>query len=375
MAGLIDKEFTAAEEAALRKELSEEVASDAEAQVGGTSLQPCMSFQATPFAQGSVHGMPSAQSVMQDVGVEPEIFGIDALLDGSAFSAVEDLEEEPQEAVFVCSKSILEEAVVGTSLKYEGWLLSHAEEPRTVRVRDFSKSPSKRSASEPDMLEKKILDILLVDDTGPVMVSLWEECLTAFMQQKEANVHRKKMLVNLSKVSIGKIPKTEWNGECLTTMKVLSTVEARRNSAATLVTFGEAASSPYIGKAQFRVPGAQACIASFDNVKSKMIAPFRGTFLGTVVKTEEAVETKRGNMKRLFDLADEAGNWFTCCAMGRNVNNKALKHGAQIVIFFGTGRSKLNDSPAALFLFQDAVIVQVGWSTSPAMKRFQVEIL
>ena len=328
--------------------------------------------------QNTFESISSDSTVLQHAGPTQKseagggVIGIESLLDGSAFE--ENIQEEViAEVEFLCSKVLLEETALGGSWQYTGWLLHTAEETRRVKVSDYSKSPSKRKAGEVDKIEKDILDIVLLDDTGPVLVSLWGDCVTSFLSQKQSVVGMKK-LVHLSAVSIGSPRKDDWNGECLCTIRNLSTVAARGKSMATVVTFLQHSDSPYIGKMSFSVPNPDACIGSFVGYKSKLTAPFRGNFVGVVADCQGVVESVRGNQKKFFDLVDLAGYWFTCCAWGRNACNKALRDGARIVVFYGTGRSSFGESRAALYLLQDSVTIEVPGVPYPVVKREQLDI-
>ena len=69
-------------------------------------------------------------------------------------------------------------------IKYDGWLIHTASEKRAVNVKDFMKSPSKRSLDDQEKIDKDVLDIILVDDTGLIMVSLWGSCVESFLVRK-----------------------------------------------------------------------------------------------------------------------------------------------------------------------------------------------
>jgi hypothetical protein len=205
-------------------------------------------------------------------------------------------------------------------------------------------------------------------------VALWGDCVSSFFSQKQTHATGGKILVHLSAVSSGKLRKDSWNGECLSNIRVLSTVEARGASPATRITFPKAASSPYIGHLQFQLPGCDSCIASFVGFKAKFKPPFRGTFVGTVTNAQDTAQSARGNPKKFFDLVDSSGHWFSCCALGRNAASKALVDGAVVICFYGTGRSALGDSPAAVYLLDDAVVVQVGRAETSVVRRAQLEL-
>ena len=81
-----------------------------------------------------------------------------------------------------------------------------------------------------------------------------------------------------------------------------------------------------------------------------------------------------GTQKTFSDMVDASGYWFTCCAIGRNSTMKAIKDRCCVIIFYGTGRKALADSPPAVYLFQDAAVLQVSRTSSAVVKRSQLEI-
>ena len=265
--------------------------------------------------------------------VEPittAVFGISSLLDGTAY-----LTEVPMATIwnqeFLSSKNILE-AEKESNGPYEGWLIYHPDAARMVKVRDYSKSPSKRSSEDAQKIEKEVLDLVLLDDTGPVMVSLWGDNVSSFFSQKQSRAGKERHLVNLSVVSSSKLQKNDWNGVSLSTIRCVSSVAARGQNLPTQVTITDQRSSPFIDQVRFVTPGPQACITSFQTLRSIFIAPFRGTFAGMVADVQGASESVRGNAKKFFNLVDANGYWILCCALGRNAGNQALYVGAVIVI-------------------------------------------
>ena len=60
--------------------------------------------------------------------------------------------------------------------------------------------------------------------------------------------------------------------------------------------------------------------------------------------------------------------------MGSHACNEGISDGAEVVVFFATGRSQVKDPPAVLYLFQEAVIVQVRAQGSVPNKPFKLEI-
>jgi len=181
---------------------------------------------------------------------ENRVFGMDALLDGTAFDHIMEVQTS-SDAEFLCSKALLEESVIGGTWQYEGWLLQNQDEPRTVKVPDYSKSPSKRKAEDADKIEKELLDVVLLDDTGPVLVTLWGDCVSRFFSSLRSSTESGRKLVHLSAVSISKLREDDWNGKCLTNIRVLSTTEARGKSLGTVLTFVNEPTSPFIGQGQY----------------------------------------------------------------------------------------------------------------------------
>ena len=108
--------------------------------------------------------------------------------------------------------------------------------------------------------------------------------------------------------------------------------------------------------------------------KTNLKAPFRGTLHGFVNNTQEGGESLRGNMKKYFELVDAAGHWLPCCAMGNHARNEGISDGAEVLVFFATGRGQVKESPAVLYLFQEAVIVKVRAQGSVPNKRFKLEV-
>ena len=105
-----------------------------------------------------------------------------------------------------------------------------------------------------------------------------------------------------------------------------------------------------------------------------MVPPFKGNFVGMVVDVREPEISRRGLPQQTFDLVDESGTWFTCCAVGRCATSPALKNGYQIVLYSGTGRPKTSLATAAVYLFKDAVVVPLYQRTTYAQKQIHLEM-
>ena len=142
------------------------------------------------------------------------------------------------------------------------------------------KSQSKRSYEE--KIDKDVLDIILVDDTGPIMVSLWGNCVDSFLERKTRMEPDAFPLVSFSALSVTTLQQNDWNGRTLSVIHVSNTVEGRRSVADTEITFISSSPSQFISKGiTFQVPRGYACTSNFATVKDNLKAPFRGSFRGS----------------------------------------------------------------------------------------------
>ena len=103
-----------------------------------------------------------------------------------------------------------------------------------------------------------------------------------------------------------------------------------------------------------------------------MVPPFKGNFVGCVADVREPDASQQGLQKQLFDLVDENGTWFTCCALGHCAARPTLKSGLQNVLYNGTGRPKAGTAIAAVYFFKDAVMVPLCQKS--VQKRFHLEM-
>ena len=81
---------------------------------------------------------------------------------------------------------------------------------------------------------------------------------------------------------------------------------------------------------------------------------------GKVVDLQSLETSQGGNPKRVFDIVDNSGVYFTCCAMKHNADSPALVNFQEVVLYFGIGRGPIGSSKGMLYLLKDAMIVSVG---------------
>ena len=121
-------------------------------------------------------------------------------------------------------------------------------------------SPSKRSLDDEEKIDKDVLDNILVDDTGPIMVSLWGSCAEIFPERRSRMETDAPALISFSALSVTTLQENDWNGRSLSVIQVLNTVEGRRSVANTESTFIRSSRSPFISKGiTFQVPRGYAC--------------------------------------------------------------------------------------------------------------------
>ena len=107
-----------------------------------------------------------------------ERFGMSALLVGDTYtSQVPVLPDGPAE--YVSSDGMMHGTFTGVRWQYEGILIEHDPEMRTITPEDMSRSPKKRNAPGSSQ-DTVTLDLLLADNTGPINCSLWEESAQRF---------------------------------------------------------------------------------------------------------------------------------------------------------------------------------------------------
>ena len=273
---------------------------------------------------------------------------------------------------FTGSRDILTHNQPGNKVKYEGFVLDETVEPRTVSASNTGKASKKRSAE----VGRTVLDVLCVDNTGPIMITLWEDAAYAFIAIVHTNkVWEKRPLVLFEGLRIVELQKTSWHGEVLSTIRTLQSLPPSGQRAGTKVSLLEVATSPFTTTKQYISPTAPVAITEYLPFRTKiMTPPFKGNFVGTVVNVRAPDFSQQGLHRQIFDLIDESGSWITCCALGRCATSSALKNEFQVVIYNGTGRPKAGTGTAAVYLFKDAVVVPLFQKTWQTEKRTHIQM-
>jgi len=310
----------------------------------------------------------------QDVEAEPAgvVFGMDAIMAGTAYA--EDITEpqDDSQVSFIGSLSLLLDAEVGARVHYEGKLVYGDPSPRELPSKEASGSPRERFFQCKESNESNtVCDILMTDNTGPVIITLWEDLVHSWYATMG---NPATPYIRLTNLRVAEVPRTEWNGTSLTRIRVLhSTTSTTLRSGTTLSRMAEP-TSPYLTRFTFTIPEAPACIGQFFSLQSKLRAPFRITLRGIIDDLSEMLLTQQDSKKRTFILVDGAGMWLRCCALGRCAQSRCLENGNEVILYYGTGRGARGSSPGMVYFMKDSLIVQTACKQRNLTKRAEIHI-
>ena len=258
-------------------------------------------------------------------------------------------------------EKLLAEDFRGVRWMYEGILLECDDEPRPIVAKEGPRSPAKRKP-QAFSAEATALDMVLAGNTGPVNVTLWDDAAHQMLSLlgTRRTAGPQKIIVRLEHVRVANLSKSEWNGTIITSLKVVHSVWATPMSEGTRISLPTMCSSPYLVSAAYRVPASNVAVQQFAPLSSKLQAPFKGTFVGTVTEVGDLETSQQGQGKRYFELVDDHGSWMKCLAIGRNSMHRGLAEGRQVVLYNCSGRPGLGSSEAMLVVRKDGVIVPTG---------------
>ena len=104
------------------------------------------------------------------------------------------------------------------------------------------------------------------------------------------------------------------------------------------------------------------------------MAPFRGTFKGTIADLKDIDYSTQWNLMRYFELVDVFGNYKDCCASHHNASSVALVNNVEVIIHFATGRPAIGTASSALFAMKEAIIVPLATKMIPPLPVNLIEI-
>ena len=308
--------------------------------------------------------------------VEPEaagvVYGVDAIMAGTAY--LEDSAEPEDEArvSFIGSLALLLEAEAGARVHYEGKLVCGDPTPRKLPSREAWGSPRKRALESNENNDSNtVCDLVLIDNTGPVQITLWEDLVHAWYSTLG---NPAAPYIRLRNLRVAEVRRSEWNGPALSRMRVLHSTSTTTRRTGTTLSRTTEPTSPYLTRCTYTIPPAAACISQFLSLQSKLRAPFRITLHGIIDDLSDMMLTHQDSKKRTFVLVDGAGMWLRCCAVGRCANSRCLENGNEVILYYGTGRSARGSSPPMVYLMQDSLIIQTTCEKRNPAKRAEILI-
>ncbi len=287
---------------------------------------------------------------------------------------------EPTEARYVGAMQLLtEDFSADAVLKYEGYLLSETVSSRSVPMGKQARSPKKRGVEPAN--ETRVVDVILVDPTGPLRVSLWGDLATTLENlmgeflRKHPPPSKLRPIVVLENVRPMKMMATEYYGAIVTSMKYLETVPAVSGVAGSLLSFAEMSTSPFMAPAKFQIPPSSVVLSRFS-ILQRTVTPFHVSVMGVVFDVGTLEYSRQGNPKKSFKLVDEVGSWVSCVVIGEEATKPAIDECAEVLLFFTSGRRMCSSSKGALFLFQSSgVVIPMRKVKARVALREQVEIV
>ena len=264
-----------------------------------------------------LQGKSSEGQAPKEVEAEPAgvVYGMDAIMAGTAYA--EDITEPHGDArvSFIGSLSLLLDAEAGARVHYEGKLVYGDPSPRELPSKVTSGSPGKRSLQNRENKESNsVCDLVLMDKTGPVIITLWGDLVHTWYSTMG---NPATPYIRLTNLRVAELPRTEWNGTCVSRMRVLHSTSPTTRAAGTALSRTAEPTSPYLTQFTYTIPEAPACINQFLSLQSKLRAPFRITLRGIIDDIFDMLLTQQDSKNRTFILVDGAGMWLRCCALGR----------------------------------------------------------
>ena len=132
-----------------------------------------------------------------------------------------------------------------------------------------------------------VVDFMLFDRTGVVLVSLWDRTAEEFVRIVGLQPDGPRHLVEIKTLRSVPFPKPEWNGVSIPNINMIKSVTSLDERFATQVRKCRAPQSPYNQPStEFLVPQALVALHQYQSLRSHPL-PFRGTFVGTITDVDE----------------------------------------------------------------------------------------
>ena len=186
-----------------------------------------------------------------------------------------------EEAKFISAKQILEEDFTGRGFMTEAIIVDCDVDNIQKCERKPGGSPKKRFLSSGDGSTQG-LDILLLDNTGPIMGTMQNEPLETIVQLVR-NALSALVKIRVEHLRVAELAHEKWNGRLLSRVRRIQSVPSASNRPRSIATLIHLPTSPFlIFSATHTLPNASACICHFAALSSSFTAPFRPTFKGII---------------------------------------------------------------------------------------------
>ena len=311
------------------------------------------------------------QSQSQSQASIDTLSGMDFFL--STSSARVEIASEAPKIEYLSAAALLASAPK-TKCHFQGKLVGDLTEPRTITWTSSPASSPQRRPRNSDgqyvsegsnTLKRKrgeeeethVLDVLLVDKTGPIIMTLWGDEAKTFSSKVEQCQQRcQDVVVDCKFVEVNTMQKNNWNGNCVTQMRQLKSLEAVGDRAASTIACIGKGTVPALTSMSFKLPSSEVCMYQFTH----LTAPCRGTFKGVVMELGATDYSQSGTEHRTFKLVDESGRFYHCQASFHNLKCGALQENREVILFFAVGRPPLKSKDGHLYMFRDSLIVPLG---------------
>ena len=252
----------------------------------------------------------------QDIGIVktsvPNVLhSLDDFIAGRADPCKVRIEAVERKCEYACVADIQCNIADNTLLNFQGVMIWCDEQAREAGNSNSSAYHSRKKARNNNGAQK-VANLLLVDKTGPVQVIVWGDLASKItdhwnmLQAARASSTQSDVphIVDFQKVRVFPLVKSDYNGESITRIRTLRTMENTGEPInATTMCFKTTPTTPNLLEMEWRLPPPNCCVCSFHTVKSKLRAPFRLTLKGIIQDVQPLDVTLQGNTKeRAFYL-------------------------------------------------------------------------
>ena len=285
----------------------------------------------------------------------------------------------PEEAFYLGAMEVLNmQLPVDRVFKREGYLASTSLNTRKVLTRNPRASPKKRNANERS--ETTVCDVIVIDKTGPVVVSCWGCIVQSLEAVIDAHLRRvgsnssEKPLVLFENLRAQALVSSMYNGEILTSLNHLQTMRDAQNNKLSTVSILTTPTSACMTTATMNMPQSSVVVKQSSDLDDRP-APFRVSVVGVIVDVSALGEVSaKGNPKRNLRIVDKYGQWLSCVLIGEEALNTDLVDGVEAIFFFAHARGGTSTSEGALFMFNGPCCRVIGRNrVAPKLQR-QIQI-